>query len=257
MLRLRAIQLFIAGVLGMAILAGSSSARADEALVAVAANFAEAIEQLAPKFEAATGHRIVATTGSTGKLYAQIKEGAPFHILLSADARTPAKLAEEGAGDGDSQFTYAVGKLALWSGNKEMIGSDGAETLKAGSFQHLAIANPELAPYGVAARQTLQALGLWDSLQSRIVMGENIGQTHSMVATGNAELGFVALSAVQNPTKPSEGSFWIVPQDLFKPIRQDAILTNAGKDNAAARAFLDFLKSDEAHAIIDSFGYGF
>ncbi|MBL8708264.1 MAG: molybdate ABC transporter substrate-binding protein [Rhodospirillaceae bacterium] len=247
---------FVASLTALVVLAGAPIARADEALVAVAANFAEAIEQLAPKFEASTGHRILATTGSTGKLYAQIKEGAPFHILLSADAKTPAKLAAEGAGDGSSRFTYAVGKLALWSAKQDLIGSDGAETLRAGSFAHLAIANPELAPYGIAAQQTLESLDLWATLQPRIVMGENIGQTHSMVATGNAELGFVALSAVQSPTKPSTGSAWIVPQELFQPIKQDAILTNAGRDNEAARAFLDYLKTDEAHAVIESFGYG-
>lgn len=241
----------------LAALAGMTAAKADEALVAVAANFAETVEQLAPKFEAATGHRIVVTTGATGKLHAQIKEGAPFHILLSADSRTPTRLAEEGAAVGSSQFTYAIGKLALWSSNQDMIGSDGAETLKVGSFQHIAIANPELAPYGLAAQQTLEALTLWDSLRPKLVMGENIGQTHAMVATGNAELGFVALSAVQSPTKPATGSLWIVPQDLYKPIKQDAILTQAGKDNPAARAFLDYLKSEEARAVIESFNYGF
>jgi len=257
MFRLPCFRPLASGLSALLFLAGISTARADEALVAVAANFAEAIEQLAPKFEAATGHRIVATTGSTGKLYAQIKEGAPFHVLLSADAKTPTKLAEEGAGDGSSQFTYAIGKLALWSSDKNLIGSDGTQALKAGSFQHIAIANPDLAPYGVAAQQTLEALGLWEVLQPRIVMGENIGQTHSMVATGNAELGFVALSAVKSPTKPAQGSLWVVPAELYAPIRQDAILTNAGKDNAAAKAFLDYLKSDEAHAVIESFGYGF
>jgi molybdate transport system substrate-binding protein len=247
----------MACAIGCGILCIAPAVRADEALVAVAANFAEAIDQLVPIFAQSSGHTIVVTTGSTGKLYAQIKEGAPFHILLSADAKTPGKLADEGAGVADSRFTYAIGKLALWSTNKDLIPGNGVEVLRAGSFQHLAIANPELAPYGVAAQQTLQSLALWDSLQPKIVMGENIGQTHTMVATGNAELGFVALSAVQSPTKPSEGSLWVVPQDLFKPIKQDAILLNAGKDNAAATAFLDFLKSAKAQAVIERLGYGF
>lgn len=244
-------------IAALIVFAGVAPARAGEALVAVAANFAEVAAALAPKFEAATGHKVTITTGATGKLYAQIKEGAPFHILLSADSKTPTRLASEGAADAGSQFTYATGKLALWSSDETLIGSDGAETLKAGGFAHVAIANPDLAPYGIAARQVLAALGLWESLQPRIVMGENIGQAHTMVATGNAELGFVALSAVESPTRAAEGSVWVVPQEFFEPIRQDAILTETGEDNAAAQAFLAYLKTDEAHAIIGTFGYGF
>nr|WP_298688710.1 molybdate ABC transporter substrate-binding protein [uncultured Dongia sp.] len=240
----------------LATFAANSTARAEGVLVAVAANFADAAQDLAALYEKSSGIQVAVTTGSTGKLYAQIKEGAPFQILLSADAKTPAKLEDEQAAVKGSRFTYAIGKLALWSADAKRVGADGRTALQADDFQHLAIANPGLAPYGVAARETLQSLKLWDKLSPKIVMGENIGQAHSMVATGNAELGFVALSAVLNPKKPSEGSHWVVPQDMFKPIRQDAILLNAGSGNAAATAFLDFLKSPEAHAVIETYGYG-
>lgn len=253
MLRHSLARLVVAGILSIA---GGTAAKAEDVLVAVAANFAEASQDLAALYEKASGNKVVVTTGATGKLYAQISAGAPFQILLSADAKTPAKLADEKAAVADTKFTYAIGKLALWSADSKRINADGVAALQADDFQHLAIANPELAPYGVAAQETLQSLGLWDKLAPKIVMGENIGQTHSMVATGNAELGFVALSAVQNPKKPSEGSFWVVPQDKFTPIRQDAVLLKAGTGNAAARGFLDFLQSPDAHALIESYGYG-
>lgn len=231
-------------------------ARAGEVLVAVAANFAEVIEDLKPAFEKASGHTLKATTGSTGKLYAQIKAGAPFQVLLSADARTPERLEAEKAAAAGTRFTYAMGKLTLWSSDPDRVGTDGVAALKADDLRHVAIANPDLAPYGVAARETLQALGLWDTLKARLVMGQNIGQTHSLVATGNAELGFVALSAVLSPRARNKGSRWDVPQNLFRPIKQDAILLNAGRDNVAASAFLAFLKSPAAHTVIERYGYG-
>lgn len=237
-------------------LATVSSACAAETLVAVAANFAEVAEELKPVFEQRSGHRIQTTTGSTGKLYAQITEGAPFQILLSADAQTPERLEREGAGIAGSRFTYAIGRLALWSSDPNRVGADGRAALAAATVRHIAIANPELAPYGAAAREALQKLGLWDSLKNKIVMGQNIGQTHSMVATGNAQLGFVALSAVLSPRAPMQGSRWDVPQELFTPIRQDAVLLRAARGNEAARAFLQFLKSAEARHVIDQFGYG-
>jgi molybdate transport system substrate-binding protein len=233
-----------------------ASAQADEALVAVAANFAEVIQELKPVFEKASGHKLTSTTGATGKLYAQIKEGAPFQVLLSADAKTPELLESEKAAVAGSRFTYAIGKLTLWSSDQGRISADGATALKAGDVRHIAIANPDLAPYGVAARETLQALGLWDSLKSKIVMGQNIGQTHSMVSTGNAQLGFIALSAVLSPRESAKGSRWDVPQNLFTPIRQDAVLLNSGSKNNAAIAFMAFLKTPEARAVIDRFGYG-
>jgi molybdate transport system substrate-binding protein len=236
--------------------AAISLARAEQTLIAVAANFSEVVEDLKPAFEKASGHQLQITTGSTGKLYAQIKAGAPFHILLAADTATPQRLETEKAGVSGTRFTYAIGKLALWSVDPKRIGGDGAAALKASDVRHIAIANPDLAPYGVAARETLQSLGLWDALKSKIVMGQNIGQTHSMVSTGNAELGFVALSALVGPRAQDKGSRWEVPQKLFSPIKQDAILLNAGRENAAAAAFLKFLRSPDALALIDRYGYG-
>ncbi len=233
----------------------SLPAAADEVLVAVAANFAEVIEALQPIFTTETGHTLIATTGSTGKLYAQIVAGAPFEVLLSADAATPARLEAEGAAVAGTRFTYGIGKLALWSADATLIDGDGAPVLEAGTFRHLAIANPDLAPYGLAAQQTLEALGLWAELQDKLVMGQNIGQTHSMVATGAAELGFVALAAVMSPRNPTEGSLWEVPQELFSAIRQDAILLQPGAESAAAAAFLEFLASPQATAIIEAYGY--
>jgi molybdate transport system substrate-binding protein len=242
--------------LGLAALLAAAPANADEALVAVAANFAGAVEAIGGEFAKDTGHTIQTTTGATGKLYAQIGEGAPFAILLSADSKTPAKLEEEGKAVADTRFTYAVGKLSLWSADPGRIGADPKAALTAAETLHIAIANPDLAPYGVAAREALTALGLWDTIQPKIVMGENIGQTFSMVDSGAAQMGFVATSAVQAPSKESEGSRYDVPQDLFKPIRQDAVLLKAGEGNAAATAFLDYLKGDKAKSIIASFGYG-
>jgi len=234
----------------------ATSAHADEALVAVAANFAGAVEAIGAEFAKDTGHTIQITTGATGKLYAQIGEGAPFAILLSADATTPAKLEVEGNAAAGTRFTYAVGKLSLWSADQRRIGDDPKAALTASDTLHIAIANPDLAPYGVAAREALTALGLWETIQPKIVMGENIGQTFSMVDSGAAQMGFVATSAVEAPDKEPKGARYDVPQELFKPIRQDAILLKAGEGNAAAIAFLDYLKGDKAKRIIASFGYG-
>jgi molybdate transport system substrate-binding protein len=245
----------VLGVMALA-LGMPRPAPAETALVAVAANFAETAEALLPGFQSATGHDLQLTTGSTGKLYAQISAGAPFDLLLSADAATPARLLDEGNAVAGTSFTYAVGRLTLWSSDPERITEDGPAALQAAGLRFVAIANPDLAPYGTAARQALQSLGLWDLLQPKIVMGQNIGQTHSMVATGAAELGFVALSAVLSPRSRNAGSRWDVPQDLFEPIRQDAVLLLPGRDNAAARAFLEFLQTPEAIQVMDRFGYG-
>lgn len=231
------------------------ASRAETALAAVAANFAETAEALLPLFRDVTGHDLQLTTGSTGKLYAQIGEGAPFDVLLSADASTPARLLDEGKAVEGTDFTYAVGRLTLWSTEPERIGEDGRAVLEASDLRFVALANPALAPYGVAAREALQSLGLWETLQPKIVMGQNIGQTHSMVATGAAEVGFVALSALLGPRFENSGSRWVVPQDLFEPIRQDAVILDHGAENEAARAFLDFLRTPEATEVIDSFGY--
>lgn len=232
------------------------AAQAGQMLVAVAANFAEVVDRLKPDFERQTGHVLVATTGSTGKLYAQIKAGAPFQVLMSADVATPQRLEREGAAVAGTRFTYAVGKLALWSRSPAVAAADGPATLRAGPFRHLAIANPALSPYGVAAREVMQATGTWQVLQPRLVMGENIGQTHSMVASGAAEVGFVALSAVQSPRAPAGGSFWVVPPSLHAPLQQEAVLLNPGRNSAAAREWLTFLQTAPARQLIQSYGYG-
>jgi molybdate transport system substrate-binding protein len=232
------------------------SVRADEALVAAAANFAGAVEAIGAEFTKETGHTLRITTGSTGKLYAQISEGAPFTILLSADAKTPAKLEQEGKAVAGTGFTYAVGRLTLWSPDAGKIGSDPKAALTAASTRHIAIANPDLAPYGVAAREALAAMGLWETIQPKIVMGENVGQAFSLVDTGAADMGFVATSALQMPGMATKGSRYDVPQEMFKPIRQDAILLKTGEGNAAAKAFMDYLRGEKAKAIAQSFGYG-
>jgi len=232
-----------------------SCARAADALVAVAANFSEAMEALETRFEGECGHSLTVTTGSTGKLYAQIQHGAPFDVFLAADQRRPQLLEEQGQAVAGSRFTYAVGRLALWSPDPERIGPGGGAVLRKGAFQKLAIANPDLAPYGAAARETLRSLGLFDQLQGRIVMGQNIGQAYALVATGAAELGFVALSSVLSPRNTRPGSRWDVPQELYAPIRQDAALLKRGAANPAARAFLDYLQTAEARRLIRRFGY--
>ncbi|MGK2741984.1 molybdate ABC transporter substrate-binding protein [Tepidicaulis sp. LMO-SS28] len=232
-------------------------AAAEDALAAVAANFAGAAEELAAAFNDKTGHEVTITTGSTGKLYAQVTNGAPFDLFLSADAATPEKLEAAGFAVKGTRFTYAQGSLALWSAEAGRIGADGKAALEAGDVRHIAIANPALAPYGQAAQETLSALGLWDALQGKIVMGQNVGQTYSLIDTGNAQLGFVALSAVLKPGSAHEGSYWTVPPALYQPIRQDAVLLPAGETNEAARGFLDYLQSAEARKLIAAYGYGF
>jgi molybdate transport system substrate-binding protein len=228
---------------------------AEEALVAVAANFASAAEAISAQFEKDSGHTLKLTTGATGKLYAQIAEGAPFAVLLSADAKTPKKLEDEGLAVAGSRSTYAIGGLSLWSADAARIGTDPKAALTDAGTLFIAIANPEVAPYGMAAKEAMQAMGVWDSVQPRIVMGENIGQTFSMVESGAAQVGFVATSALAAPDAPAKGSRYDIPQDMFAPIRQDAVLLTAGAGNAAAVAFMDYLKSDAARAIIKSYGY--
>lgn len=246
---------FALALAALSLLAGAP-AHADDALVAVAANFAGAVEAIGEAFARDTGHSIQVTTGATGKLYAQIGEGAPFAILLSADAKTPAKLEAEGMAVAGTRFTYAVGKLSLWSADSGRIGADPQAALMSADTLHVAIANPDLAPYGVVAREALTAMGLWETIQPKMVMGENVGQTFSMVDSGAAQMGFIATSAVQAPGKEPLGSRYDVPQELFNPILQDAVLLKAGEGNVAAIAFLDYLKGDKAKAIIASFGYG-
>lgn len=232
----------------------SGLARAAEVSVAVAANFTAPMQKIAALFEQSSGNTAVLSFGSTGKLYAQIRNGAPFQILLSADDKTPAKLEVEGQTVVGSRFTYAVGKLALWSSQNGLVDAQGA-VLRSGQFKRLAMADPKLAPYGAAAVGTLTKMGLLADLTPKIVYGENIAQTYQFVSTGNAELGFVALSQVYSDGKLGRGSAWIVPADMHTPIRQDAVLLKTGENQPAARALMAFLRSDAALAVIRSFGY--
>ncbi len=234
-----------------ALLLAASGASAGEVSVAVAANAAEAVEALAADFEQRTGHRVTVTVGSTGKLYAQILHGAPFDVFLAADQERPRLLVQQGLAVEGSRLTYAVGRLVLWSPEPNV---DAAQTLRAGSFRRLAIANPDLAPYGAAARDVLRELGLWESLRSKVVVGENVGQSFTMAASGNAELGFVALSSVLSPRNGREGSYWEIPEHLHEPIRQDSVLLDRARDNPAARDFHLFLGSSRAGETIESLG---
>lgn len=238
----------IAGLLAMV------SAQAAEVSVAVAANFTAPMNAIAVEFAKDTGHRAKLSFGSSGKFYAQIRNGAPFQVLLSADDETPAKLEQEGAAPGGTRFTYATGVLALWSGDPKLV--DGkSEVLRRGGYTKLAIANPKLAPYGKAAIETLASLEIGDAARAKFVQGENIAQTHQFVMSGNAELGFVALSQIMKDGQVGSGSAWIVPDTLHAPIRQDAVMLASGKGNPAAEALMNYLKSDKVRAIIKSYGY--
>jgi molybdate transport system substrate-binding protein len=228
--------------------------QAAEVPVAVAANFTAPMQKIAADFAKDTGHKALLSFGATGKLYAQIKNGAPFQVFLAADDKTPAKLETEGDTVPGSRFTYAIGTLVLWSAKPGFVDDQG-EVLKKGAFKHLAIANPKTAPYGAAAVAALTNLGLLESIQSRFVTGENISQTYQFIETENAELGFVALSQVMVDGQMTGGSAWIVPADLHDPIRQDAVILANGKDQPAAQALVDYLKGEKAKAIIKSYGY--
>jgi molybdate transport system substrate-binding protein len=213
-------------------------------------------QKIAAAFETDTGHKAELSFGATGKFYAQISHGAPFQVLLSADDTTPAKLEREGKAVARSRMTYAIGTLVLWSAQAGVVDSQG-DVLKKGDFKHLAIANPKLAPYGAAAVQVMDKLGVSQALQPRVVQGENIAQTFQFVATGNAALGFVALSQVMVDGKVRSGSAWQVPASLHDPMRQDAVLLTPGKDSAAAAALLAYLRSAKARGIMQSYGYSF
>lgn len=226
-------------------------AHAGEAKIAVAANFTEAAKEIGEAFNAATGHRPIFSFGSTGQLYAQITQGAPFEVFLAADRERPQKAAAEGYAVPESLFTYAVGRIVLYSAGETLV--NGEETLKANAFRKIAIANPATAPYGAAAVETMQALGVYDALKAKVVQGASIAQAYQFVATGNAELGFVALSQI---AAHDNGSRWIVPENLHAPIAQDAVLLKTGEGEEAAEAFIAFLKGPAARAIIERYGYG-
>ena len=230
--------------------------RAAEVSVAVAANFAAPIQKIATAFEQDTGHKANISFGSTGKFYTQIRNGAPFQVLLAADAETPAKLEQEGFAEVGTQFTYAIGKLVLWSKQAGFV-DDKGEVLRRGNFDHIAIADPKLAPYGLAAMQALAQIGLDKSITPKVVWGENISQTFLYVDSKAASLGFVALSQVLKDGVIKEGSVWVLPTSMYASIRQDAILLKEGKTNPAAVTFLKYLRSPKSQEIIRSFGYSF
>jgi molybdate transport system substrate-binding protein len=232
----------------------AAAARAAEVSVAVAANFGAPMQKIAAAFEQDTGHKAVLAIGSTGKFYAQIRNGAPFQVLLAADDETPARLEREGHAVAGTRFTYAVGRLVLWSAQPGRVDAQGA-VLQSGRFSRLALADPKLAPYGAAAIETLAKLGLLQALTPRFVQGESIAQAYQFVATGNAELGFVAASQVFVDGTLARGSAWVVPGDLHAPIRQDAVLLAAGQGQAAAAALLAYLRGDKVRGILLAHGY--
>jgi molybdate transport system substrate-binding protein len=219
--------------------------------IAVAANFTEPAKEIAAAFRHKTGHEAVLSFGASGQFYNQIVQDAPFQILLSADDERPKKLVADGLGVAESRLTYAVGKLVLWSKSPDLV--KGEATLKAGNFAKVSIANPAAAPYGAAAVEAMKSLGVYDALQAKIVQGNSIAQAFQFIDTGNAELGFVALSQLAGN---SSGSRWLVPQNLFKPILQDAVLLKKGAANEAATAFMTFLKGPDSRAVIEKYGYG-
>ncbi|MFT3956387.1 MAG: molybdate ABC transporter substrate-binding protein [Piscinibacter sp.] len=233
----------------------ATATHAGEVQVAVAANFAGPIGKIGEGFSAATGHTLKVSTGATGKFYTQIISGAPFEVLVAADDETPKKLIAEGHALAGSNFTYALGKLVLWSAQPGFVDEQGA-VLGSDKVKHLAIANPKVAPYGAAGLEVVKARGLTEALTPKLVTGESIAQAFQFVATGNAEIGFVALSQVVVPGKPVTGSYWLVPANLYGEIRQDAVLLKTGEKNPAAKALLDYLKSEAAKAVIREYGYG-
>jgi molybdate transport system substrate-binding protein len=238
-----------------AVLLLTGRASAADVLVAVAANFARPVARIAEDFARATGHKAIVSIGATGTLFAQIEHGAPFEVFLAADRATPAKLEAEGLGVPGSRFTYAVGVLALWSARPGYVDPNG-EVLARGGFMHIAIADPKLAPYGAAAIETLSSLRQLEALRPKIVQGDSIGQAYQFVASGNAELGFVALSQLVGPGVAPGGSYWIVPASLHAPIAQDAVILKNGVARAAANAFCDYLRSEKAQSVVRAFGYG-
>lgn len=230
-----------------------STARAEEVYAAVAANFTATMKEIVTQFEKSSGHTVTLSFGSSGKLFAQIQNGAPFQVFLSADQAKPDALEKAGLSVAGNRFTYAVGALALWSTKPGFANDD--THLQSGDFNKLALANPKLAPYGAAAMEVLDALKLKKATEPKWVMGESIAQTYQFVRSGNADLGFMALSQIMDKGKVEEGSSWIVPAEFYSPIRQDAVLLNSARESAGAKALLAYLRSNEAHAIIRAHGY--
>ena len=245
-------------LLGLLLFTASVTVLADPLRVAVASNFLMPAKELAARFEKTSGQAVTLSAGSTGKLYAQIVHGAPFSVFLAANATEPQRLEAEGLAVTGSRFTYATGRLVLWSLDPDLLKAvDGADLIRRGDFDRLAIANPKTAPYGAAAVQTLRALGLAPArLGPRVVRGENVSQTYQFVATGNVDLGFVALSQVSNPERPAQGSYWLVPEDLHEPIEQQTVLLARAAEDNQAKAFLAYLRSPAARELIAAYGYG-
>ena len=228
---------------------------ASEVTVAVASNFSAPMKEIVAAFEKESGHKAKLAFGSSGKFYAQIRNGAPFDLFFSADQAKPKALEREGMTVAGSRLTYAVGALALWSADNKLVDKEG-RILKQGTFRKLAVANPKLAPYGAAAMEVLESLKLAEALQAKLVMGENISQTFQFVSSGNAEIGFVALSQALQGGTGEPGSYWIVPSALYEPILQDAVILKRGKGNEAAAALLRFMRTEQTRNILASFGYG-
>ena len=244
------------GLVALTLCAFGLPAGADEIQVAVAANFSAAAQKIAAQFEQETGHVVKLSFGATGAFHAQIEAGAPFDVLLAADQSTPARLVAEGKAVPATLRTYAIGKLVLWSADPTLVDARG-EVLKSGKWRHLSVADARLAPYGKAAWETLAALRLTDAVRPRVVTAENIGQARQFVETGNAELGFIALGQVQPPDgSRAPGSMWLVPDNLYTPIRQDAVVIAATRVSKAASGFVDYLGGDKARRVLQAFGYG-
>lgn len=231
-----------------------AAASAAEVRVAVAANFAQPMKEIAADFEKDSGHKVQITQGASGKFYAQITNGAPFEVFLSADDETPTRLVKEGKAVAGTQFTYAIGRLALWSPEANVV-DQGGGVLKTDQFRFLSIANARVSPYGRAAVQTMQKLGVLTAVEPRVVQGESITQAHQFVTSGNAQLGFVALSQIWENGKLKSGSAWVVPEAMHEQLKQDVVLLNPGKNSAAAQALIAYLKSDKARKVMDRYGY--
>ena len=247
----------IRSLIANALLTVASVSYADTTLVAVAANFTKPMNEIAAAFEKSTGHTAKLSFGSSGKFVAQIENGAPFEVFLSAGDKEIVTLQKNAFAVAKTDFTYAIGKLVLWSASPNVVDEQG-QVLNKGGFKHIALADPKLAPYGEAAVEVLKSKKLLEKLTSFFVLGENISQTYQFVSTGNAELGFVALSQVIDADKGKivTGSSWLIPENLYAPLKQDAVLLSKGESNPAAVALLKFLKSEPALAIIKKYGYG-
>lgn len=226
---------------------------AAEVRIAVAANFTDVTRRIIPLFRKTTGNTVLASYGSTGKLFAQIENGAPYELLLAADTERPLRAEKEGLTVPGKRFIYAKGRLVMWSATRKLF-SNGESYLRQDSFHHLAMANPKTAPYGLAARQVLQHLGLWSRIQDKLVRGESVSQTFQFVASENAEAGFVAYAQVK-AWRGQPGTVWLVPVAYYSPIEQSVVLLKKGAGNPAALAFFEFLRSEAVREIIESFGY--